>query len=74
MRRTIRAEERTHSVALGREMLEKEVRRARVKKPDDEALTRALVRFVVRARSGTRITVTANHDRSGRSSVEYDLA
>jgi hypothetical protein len=40
---------------------------------NDGTPDRALVRFVVRARSGTRVTVTANHDRSGRSSVEYVL-
>jgi hypothetical protein len=34
---------------------------------------RALVRFLVRAPSGSVLTVIANHDRSGRSSVEYEL-
>jgi guanosine-3',5'-bis(diphosphate) 3'-pyrophosphohydrolase len=38
VRRTIREEEHASSVVLGKEMLEKEYRRARVKKPDDEAL------------------------------------
>lgn len=41
---------------------------------NDGTPDRALVRFVVRAPSGTRLTITVNHDRSGRSSVEYDLA
>ncbi|HUP18837.1 MAG TPA: bifunctional (p)ppGpp synthetase/guanosine-3',5'-bis(diphosphate) 3'-pyrophosphohydrolase [Gemmatimonadota bacterium] len=45
VRRTIRAEERSHSIALGKEMLEKEVRRARVKKPDDDALKGVAERF-----------------------------
>jgi hypothetical protein len=41
---------------------------------NDGTPDRALVRFVVRARAGHRpITSVANHDRSGRSSVEYVL-
>lgn len=40
---------------------------------NDGTPDRALVRFLVRARSGTGIVITANHDRSGRTSVEYVL-
>ena len=40
IRRTIREEEYASSIALGKEMLEKEYRRTRVKKPDDETLAR----------------------------------
>ena len=42
VRRTIREEERAHSIALGKEMLEKEFRRNRVKKPDEEDLEAAV--------------------------------
>jgi guanosine-3',5'-bis(diphosphate) 3'-pyrophosphohydrolase len=41
IRRTIRAEELASSVSLGKELLDKEYRRTRVKKPDEEALLRA---------------------------------
>ncbi len=41
VRRTIREEERAHSIALGKEMLEKEFRRNRVKKPGEEDLEAA---------------------------------
>jgi GTP pyrophosphokinase len=41
IRRTIREEELVSSVALGKELLEKEYRRTRVKKPDDDALSGA---------------------------------
>ena len=41
IRRIIREEELASSISLGKEMLEKEYRRARVKKPDDQALERA---------------------------------
>ena len=40
---------------------------------NDGSPDRSLVRFVVRARSGTTLTVQANHDRGGRTSVEYEL-
>ncbi len=45
VRRTIREEEHASSVALGQEMLEKECRRARVRRPDDEALEGAAEKF-----------------------------
>ncbi len=47
VRRTIREEERASSVALGKDMLEKEYRRNRVRKPDDEELERAATHFSV---------------------------
>ena len=40
---------------------------------NDGTPDRALVRFVVRGRSGTRLTVTAEHDRAGRCSAEHAL-
>jgi guanosine-3',5'-bis(diphosphate) 3'-pyrophosphohydrolase len=42
VRRVIREEEQASSIALGKELLEKEYRRTRVKKPDDEAFERAI--------------------------------
>ncbi|HET9582032.1 MAG TPA: bifunctional (p)ppGpp synthetase/guanosine-3',5'-bis(diphosphate) 3'-pyrophosphohydrolase [Gemmatimonadota bacterium] len=45
VRRTIRAEEHASSVALGKDILEKEYRRNRVRKPDDEVLEEAARRF-----------------------------
>ncbi|HLF91893.1 MAG TPA: bifunctional (p)ppGpp synthetase/guanosine-3',5'-bis(diphosphate) 3'-pyrophosphohydrolase, partial [Planctomycetota bacterium] len=42
IRRTIREEELASSIALGKELLDKEYRRTRVKKPDEEALQRAV--------------------------------
>ncbi|MGH7544147.1 MAG: RelA/SpoT family protein [Gemmatimonadota bacterium] len=47
VRRTIREEEHASSVALGKDMLEKEYRRNRVRKPDDEELERAATHFSV---------------------------
>lgn len=41
IRRTIREEEHAASLALGKEMLEKELKRNRVKKPSDEQLEKA---------------------------------
>lgn len=40
---------------------------------NDGTPDRALLRFVVRGRSGDVISIAANHDRSGRCSVEYRL-
>jgi guanosine-3',5'-bis(diphosphate) 3'-pyrophosphohydrolase len=42
VRRVIREEEHASSVALGKELLEKEYRRTRVKKPDQETVERAI--------------------------------
>jgi guanosine-3',5'-bis(diphosphate) 3'-pyrophosphohydrolase len=47
IRRTIRAEEHTSSVALGKELLDKEYRRSRVRKPDDERLAQTAHHFSV---------------------------
>ncbi|MDX1624682.1 MAG: bifunctional (p)ppGpp synthetase/guanosine-3',5'-bis(diphosphate) 3'-pyrophosphohydrolase [Gemmatimonadota bacterium] len=47
VRRTIREEERAASIALGEEMLEKELRRARTGKVDEEDLERVAERFSV---------------------------
>jgi GTP pyrophosphokinase len=45
VRRTIREEELASSIALGKELLDKEYRRARVKKPDEDALAAAAGAF-----------------------------
>jgi GTP pyrophosphokinase len=47
VRRTIREEEHASSVALGKDMLEKEYRRNRVRKPDEEELEKAAAHFSV---------------------------
>ena len=47
VRRTIREEEHASSVALGKDMLEKEYRRNRVRKPDEELLEKAAAHFSV---------------------------
>jgi hypothetical protein len=46
----------------------------RFRRWNDGSSDRALVRFVVRAASGTSVTVRALHDRSGRASVDLMLA
>ncbi|MGH7550730.1 MAG: RelA/SpoT family protein, partial [Gemmatimonadota bacterium] len=45
IRRTLRAEEHASSVALGKDMLEREYRRNRVRKPDDERLEETAKHF-----------------------------
>ncbi len=47
IRRTLREEEHASSVALGKDMLEKEYRRNRVRKPDDERLEDTAKHFSV---------------------------
>ena len=47
VRRTIREEEHASSVALGKDMLEKEYRRNRVRKPDEEELEKTAAHFSV---------------------------
>ncbi|MGH7588028.1 MAG: RelA/SpoT family protein, partial [Gemmatimonadota bacterium] len=47
VRRTIREEEHASSVTLGKDMLEKEYRRNRVRKPDEEVLERTAAHFSV---------------------------
>ena len=47
VRRTIREEEHASSVALGKDMLEKEYRRNRVRKPDEEVLEKTAAHFSV---------------------------
>lgn len=47
IRRTLREEERAGSLMLGKDMLEKEYRRNRVRKPDDERLEQAAKHFGV---------------------------
>jgi GTP pyrophosphokinase len=56
VRRTIREEEHASSVALGKDMLEKEYRRNRVRKPDEEELEKAAAHFSV---SGTEELLAA---------------
>ena len=67
VRRTIRAEEHASSVALGKDILEKEYRRNRVRKPDDEVLEEAARRFGM----GGEEDLLAAFDRSGVSGARF---